>query len=598
MSNLSILRPLSRATDSLAKNEQRVIALSVMLGALLFVASLMPDLWKFLHDAFKTGAGGTPEIDWARWLREHGQQRAREAANFLFSASALMAVVLAYLRQGGAHFDYLRILFFFRKHTVICGMSTRGMLLAEDMAKKGKNVVVIDLDEKHRETADIRIKGISVLRGDARREETLRQAGLKHAMHLVCMTATDETNLAILEAVRASLSAEQQRSGIEREFVSFCHIRSPNLRSYLKRLPFMGSRTKGARYRLFNVEESTAAELLRRYPPEGTVAPDQTTAQVHVALFGGGDLAIALAIQMAQLCHYWREDYLSESQPRTRLTIVSPDATALLQRLRQMCSPIERLLNLETISLDPEDPSASAAFLEVESVPVSQVFVALKEQVSCLAVASRLAAEFRKAPRSYGGQIVAILPPSQNRIDPHTWSRDDLVEKFESYESCKDEIVIGGLRDKLAEIAHGEYLRDALKSGAAIGDLPGLYQWSNLSEFLRSSNRQQVAHLPVKLRALGFEIDYAAGAESRDCKVEFSPEQLERLAEMEHRRWMAFYLVSGWVYGGKRNDEAREHDCLVPYCQLPDQAKERDRSVVRNMEDLCRAAGYALRKVR
>lgn len=597
MKNLNPLRSLFQTTDLLVKNEKRIVALAVVLGAVLLVVSWIPDLLKFLHDGLDTvGSQGAQRNDWGLWLREHGQEAARDAAKFLFSASALMAVLLAYLRQGGAQFDYLRVLLSFRKHAILCGMSTRSMLLAEDLVNKGKNVVIIDLDEKYKESSAIRMKGISVLRGDARRDDVLGKAGLRHALHLVCMTESDETNLAILEAVRGNLGVEQRRSGIAREFVCFCHIRRPNLRSHLERLAFMGPRTEGPRFRLFNIEETTAAELLRRYPPEAGIPLDQQSLHVHVALFGGGDFALALAIQMAQLCHYWRLDYLSESFPRTRLTIVSRDAEALLRRLRQMCPAIDQLLSLQAISLRPEDPSASAALLGGEPASVSQVFVALEEQVSCLAVASQVAAQLRRAPRSYAGRIVAIMPACRNRIDPRTWIRNDAVEIFESYESCKDEVVIGGVRDKMAETAHSEYLTNAMNTGAAVGDRPSLYDWSNLGEFLRASNRQQIAHMSVKLRVLGLEIDNTSEAASWDGNLKISPEQLEQLAEMEHRRWVGFYLVHGWIGASERNDDAREHDCLVPYCQLSGEMKEYDRHVVRSMEKLCRTAGYVLRQ--
>jgi hypothetical protein len=579
----------------LAKNEQKAVATSIGLGVVLLVASWLPDLWKFLHEGLSTGvANGTAKTDLHQWVSLHWQEKSRAAANFLFSASALMAVVLAYLRQSGAHLDDLRVRFFFRNHTIICGMSTRSKLLAKDLAGKGKSVVIVNLDEKHEDTSEVRIQGVSVLQGDAKNPEVLKQAGFRHAINLVAMTDSDETNLAILEIARATLDSMKEAGGVAREMSCFCHIRSPNLRSHLEQLAFMGPKVEGVRFRLFNIEEITAAELLRRYPPERRVPLDQQAEGVHVALFGGGDFALALAIQMAQICHYWRADYLAEALPRTRLTIVSTDAESILAQLRQMCAAIDLLLDLRAVPLAPENPAACAMLFE--GGPVSQVYVALSEEVSCLAVASELTRLLGKTADSDRASVVAIMPARIHRIDPKAWNRNGAVEVFESYESCNDDVVIGGARDKMAETAHSEYLKNALKNGKKIGDRPALYEWSRLSEFLRASNRQQIAHMDVKLRVLGWEINREPKADLPVASPEISPEQMEQLADMEHRRWMAFYYVHGWVQANVRNDDAREHDCLIPYCQLSEELKGYDRDTVRGMGALCVAAGYALRR--
>ena len=51
----------------------------------------------------------------------------------------------------------------------------------------------------------------------------------------------------------------------------------------------------------------------------------------------------------------------------------------------------------------------------------------------------------------------------------------------------------------------------------------------------------------------------------------------ERLAENAHDLWAEQRLAQGWSYGTQRNDEQKQHPCLVPYNQLPDSEKEYDR---------------------
>lgn len=51
----------------------------------------------------------------------------------------------------------------------------------------------------------------------------------------------------------------------------------------------------------------------------------------------------------------------------------------------------------------------------------------------------------------------------------------------------------------------------------------------------------------------------------------------ERLAENAHDLWAEQRLSQGWSYGAQRDDDQKQHPCLVPYDQLPDSEKEYDR---------------------
>ena len=61
-------------------------------------------------------------------------------------------------------------------------------------------------------------------------------------------------------------------------------------------------------------------------------------------------------------------------------------------------------------------------------------------------------------------------------------------------------------------------------------------------------------------------------------------ELVELLAENTHDNWAAGRIAEGWTYGPVRNDELKQHPCLIPYNELPDSEKEYDR--VTSMETL------------
>ena len=54
-------------------------------------------------------------------------------------------------------------------------------------------------------------------------------------------------------------------------------------------------------------------------------------------------------------------------------------------------------------------------------------------------------------------------------------------------------------------------------------------------------------------------------------------ELTELLAKNTHEVWAKQRLSEGWKYGVTRNDERKEHPCLVAYEDLPESEKEYDR---------------------
>ena len=54
-------------------------------------------------------------------------------------------------------------------------------------------------------------------------------------------------------------------------------------------------------------------------------------------------------------------------------------------------------------------------------------------------------------------------------------------------------------------------------------------------------------------------------------------ELVELLSENTHDVWAKGRMDEGWTFGPERNDALKQHPCLVPYNQLPENEKEYDR---------------------
>ena len=52
-------------------------------------------------------------------------------------------------------------------------------------------------------------------------------------------------------------------------------------------------------------------------------------------------------------------------------------------------------------------------------------------------------------------------------------------------------------------------------------------------------------------------------------------ELVEQMAKNVHEVWAQTRIEQGWTYGAERNDTLKQHPCLVPYEDLPEEEKLR-----------------------
>jgi hypothetical protein len=72
---------------------------------------------------------------------------------------------------------------------------------------------------------------------------------------------------------------------------------------------------------------------------------------------------------------------------------------------------------------------------------------------------------------------------------------------------------------------------------------------------------------------------------------DFHPEEIEKLARLEHGRWSDEKHQQSWNYAPERDDERKLHPDLVEWADLPDARKEINRNFVRSWLAMLRRAG-------
>jgi hypothetical protein len=182
----------------------------------------------------------------------------------------------------------------------------------------------------------------------------------------------------------------------------------------------------------------------------------------------------------------------------------------------------------------------------------------------------------------------SALPPSQQlklHVDAELFSKLMTMD-----------VLFGEKREELARIIHNSFLEDLKKSKEKRpkNDL-AIQPWGTLNEKYKESNRQQADNIPRYLHTIGYGFFPVVGREA--VKKELSSDEIERMARMEHDRWVSEKLEAGWKYGRKKDIGRKIHPCICDWDKLPQKEQDKDRHTVRRFPDYLAQASFEIYKL-
>jgi serine phosphatase RsbU (regulator of sigma subunit) len=158
---------------------------------------------------------------------------------------------------------------------------------------------------------------------------------------------------------------------------------------------------------------------------------------------------------------------------------------------------------------------------------------------------------------------------------------------------------------KLARAIHSKYIHQVRKENS-ISDKDIYISWlhrtgearnQNIVEFddlpeeIKQSNLDNAHHIPTKLLAAGYKIrPFRKGF--RQAALHLDDEEIETMARVEHIRWCWDKILNGWYYGKPRDDKKKLHPSIIPYEDLSESEKEKDRELVRLIPALLQDIDY------
>jgi hypothetical protein len=394
----------------------------------------------------------------------------------------------------------------------------------------------------------------------------LARLGVNKAKLLAAATRNDLTNVAIAEAGLAAQGTGEILVRLEQHSVRV--FSSHRLRVKAAQT---GRQLAVVSLTQLQARRGMAVAMPGRYTLDG--AP-----RVHIALCGSGDGLQAASFEVARQGYGLETGIPLISILRTGSGDFSAGALELLQN-----SGIAevKIIDVMTAAADGLDRSIGA--LVHDSPPLLAVHCIGENSGEAEALALRweeaLLALHQPIPPivAYAGHDHPLGTTGMIKIA----SAQDLAQAREA----------AHLMDHRARAVHLQYL-DGVRTarGEAFGSAPAEVEWERLPESFQDDNRNVADQMDYALASVFMMAEPGSGGAA------FTRDETEVLAGIAHARWMAAKAIAGWKAGPARDDRRMIHPDLIPYVELDEPAKQKDRDVVDSIPDMAALSGEALRR--
>jgi hypothetical protein len=475
-----------------------------------------------------------------------------------------------------------------RDHVIICGAGRKGLLLARGFRQEGASVVVIGREENNELLEQFRACGTIVLVGDATSAPLLCKAAVHRAKILISVCGDDAVNAEV--AVRAQdLVADRPASAL----TCIIHIVDPQLCELLREREIGPAPVSGFRLELFNIFDRGARLMVSEVP-----IPDQA-AEVsrcgpHLLVVGLGKLGESLVLYAAQ---GWRDRPFA-TERRLRITVIDREAEARCESL-EVCYPgLKAVCDLVPLEIEVQSPAFQRAEFLYDgagSCQVDAVYVCLDDDSLSLHTGLTLLQRLRQ--NNIPILVRLIEEGGLARLLRDREGCESLFGCLRAFglldRTCAPSLVLGGTHEILARAIHEEYVQQQEAEGETAETNPSVVPWDALPEQKRESNRRQVDHIGAKLRDVGCGITLLTDWDA--ASFQFTPEEVEQLARLEHERWCDELRAEGWTHAeGPKDAHARTHPSLVGWEALSESEKEKDRNTVQHLPRFLARTGFQI----
>jgi hypothetical protein len=508
---------------------------------------------------------------------------ARFFAPLIAAYAALRALMLIFRQQ----FQKLRLKFY-KNHVIVCGLGRKGVVISQRFRSQSNRVVVIEINENNDMIDQSRDQGMVVLIGDATEHGMLRKARVHKAKYLLSVCSDDGVNAEV--AVRAREFVSSQKNKV---LTCGAHIVDAKLCHLLREREIELGQTDAFRLEFLNIFDTGARFWLKEHPPFSESSGDSNV-KPHILLVGLGSFGEILLVQVAK-----KWSVLSNSDEKLHMTVVDKNADVVIKSLQTRYPRLEDVCDVVALQMDvrsSEFEQGDFLFGRNQRGDVTSIFICLDNDSLGLSAALSLRQRTRKKSisiivrMSHEAGLADLLKSEEltgdGRAVIHAFG---LIDR-----TCQPELIIGGTHEILARAIHKDYVVKQDAAGETPETNPAMVPWDALPENLKESNRFQADHIGAKLRAVGCSIELSLDWDMEF--FEFTDDEIELMAKMEHERWVDERRRNGWKKGQK-NLKKKKTPYLVPWDELDEDMKERDREPVRKLPAFLAAIGFRISRI-
>ena len=348
-----------------------------------------------------------------------------------------------------------------------------------------------------------------------------------------------------------------------------------------------------------------------RFSPDGGISGQDR--YVHLVIAGFGAMGQALLLEAMRVCHYANYDDTRESGERVRtvITVIDRDMEPLKQHFMALFPYLGTAVDdIQVVYRNGDlcSPRVRESLVQWAADPRQMLTVAvcISDPDESIILGLNLPGEiYRSETRVL---IRQEMQTDMGRIIHNDKGRYRNVKVFGMLEQG---IAKSMLLDEIPSYVNQEYVRKGfirelygcMKSGDAAGfaerKAEAAMTWMKMEENMRWANRYQVDAYVKYLNTLGYGIvrslpEAAEEIGPEDFIGDLDTDRLSVLMRMEKHRWNAERTIEGWKYGEVRDDVHRIHPLIVPYCELAENERFKDRQVIVNLPYLMAIAGFAI----
>ena len=538
-----------------------------------------------------------------------------------------------------------------KNHIVICGAGDMGYALAKDILNKhqDKKLLVVDINPTNDNVNSICTLGGYAISGNAIDKDVLNKLNITKAEKIILMTGKDISNLEILDAI-TKVIPEADKNDPDNEKNIYIHLESKENYEILQSIKEKENDevSQSIKTKKDKLNSEILDDITKVIPEADKNDPDNekdiyihlSSSMINIRAFSVYDNAA----QTLFMKHPLGENVDTIDNDSVNLAIVGFDAAGLSVLYRALA--LGHFFNGKPLSVtifDNNHEKKRAEFLKLYPISLKAGGIVnwnidfkddgelfnkdgIENFTQIIFCKTNVQASLTDIARIIKNQSAHL----KNKqffifIDKHDGIKGiandikiedtDVIPFGDFSQICSYDVVVNEIYDTMAIRADQRY-NELHNPGTKYET-----KWNTLSPFLQDSNRMQVEHLPIKLKAINKllsknkfleyleydeakekarnrwfdlmlndqnvsdinEINLWDNTEGANILATYiSLDDIEKLAKMEKHRWNAFHILNGWTtipkpegqdYPYRKDDNKKEHALLIGWDELEEASK-------------------------